>query len=904
VSQQGDGEKPAGGHGDEASVRGVGASELSVSTTTPNDASHVRPREIAPASPEASALPRGTTIGRYTILALVGRGGMGEVYAAYDPELDRKVALKLLLSASTTSGAARSRARLLREAKAIAKLQHPNVIVVHDAGTFEDRVFVAMEFVDGQTLKEWVAEAPRTRREILEVFGAAARGLAAAHAAGLVHRDFKPHNVMVGRDGSVRVMDFGLARQMAADAADGDPADGDAPDATAPEAPARGDAPEVDPSLTRTGEVLGTPLYMAPEQFRGERTDARTDQFSFCVALYQALYGVPPFGREAIATFVPRVLAGDVQPPPAKNDVPAWLRRVLLRGLSVEREARWPSMSALLEALARDPERARRGWAATVAVLVLVTASIVTLVRGPRRAESLCRSGPQHLAGVWEPADRAGAPRPRRDALAAAFASAGGTAATAVWPHVEAALDRYAHDWLAMYRDACEATQVRGEQSPVTMDLRMACLDERRGALTAVTSVLEHADAVAVSNALDAVGALPRLERCGDVKGLREAVEPPRDEVTRARIADLRQRLAVAKALYDTGKTREARERGVALIAEARAVSYPPLLAETLSTVGQFSNGNEFSPESLPVLEEAVWTALAAKRDDVAADTSAILAACVGYYLSRPEDGWRWAHLAQALIDRMGPGHDRSRAWLLQDEANIKLVEHDARGALALFQQAVAIKETLVPPDDRDLSISVEAAGDTMHQLGRNEEALRLNERAYELSVRADGPAAADMPLVLSNRGEYLVALGRAAEAIPVFREALAIARANDGRETGWTAYPLTGIGQALLSLARPAEAVEPLEHALRLREANEPNASVVADTRFALARALWDGGGDRRRARALAAQARQAYALLGASPTGATPTTPGTPTTTDDAATSALANPLATVDAWLARHG
>ena len=261
----------------------------------------------------------------------------------------------------------------------MAKLSHANVVAVHDAGTFEGRVFVAMEFVDGATLKDWLAEKPRARPEILAVFERAARGLAAAHAAGLVHRDFKPHNVMVGKDGDVRVMDFGLAREINDTSAD---------DALGPEA-ASGDL-----TLTRTGELVGTPLYMAPEQFRAQRTDARTDQFSFCVALYQALYGAHPFGGGTFEDLATHVLAGDVLPPPAKHDVPTWLRRVLLRGLALEPAARWPSMAALLEALAQDPARARRRWGAIAGVGLLVAAAAVTLC-GPRRAESVCRGGPR-----------------------------------------------------------------------------------------------------------------------------------------------------------------------------------------------------------------------------------------------------------------------------------------------------------------------------------------------------------------------------------------------------------------------------------------------------------------------------------------------------------------------------
>jgi serine/threonine protein kinase len=303
----------------------------------------------------STGLARGALVGRYTVLSMVGRGGMGEVYAAYDPQLDRRVALKLLRPRYAL-GNERAEGRLLREARAIARLSHPNVIAVYDAGRVGDRIFVAMEYVDGQTLAAWLAAKPRTRREILEVFLGAAHGLAAAHASGLVHRDFKPHNVMVARDGTARVTDFGLVQRLGADN------DNDrGPDV---ETDAETDAGAHDLALTRPGELVGTPLYMSPEQFKLEPTDARTDQFSFSVALYQALYGEHPFladARAGVARLKQDVVAGRIRPVPARDVVPSWIRRVLLRGLATNPEARWPSMKDLAAAVEGPlrPERER-----------------------------------------------------------------------------------------------------------------------------------------------------------------------------------------------------------------------------------------------------------------------------------------------------------------------------------------------------------------------------------------------------------------------------------------------------------------------------------------------------------------------------------------------------------------
>ena len=313
----------------------------------------VAARTCAPGSPSSvtnDTLARGMLVGRYAVLGLLGRGGMGEVYAAYDPQLDRRVALKLLRHQGG-AGEQRAEARLLREARAIARLSHGNVITVYDAGKFGGRVFVAMEHVEGETLSAWLAAKRRSPTKILAMFVQAANGLAAAHSAGLVHRDFKPQNVMVATDGTARVADFGLVRRVEdlEDHGDLDPIGLAA-------------APQVDVSLTEPGELVGTPLYMSPEQFRRLPTDARTDQFSFCVALYCALYGEHPFaGPRGIAQLMAAVLAGHVRPTPNRSGVPPRLRRVIVRGLAVTPEARWPSMAALVTAMTGPRRRAVAG---------------------------------------------------------------------------------------------------------------------------------------------------------------------------------------------------------------------------------------------------------------------------------------------------------------------------------------------------------------------------------------------------------------------------------------------------------------------------------------------------------------------------------------------------------------
>ncbi|MCY1057476.1 serine/threonine-protein kinase [Nannocystis sp. SCPEA4] len=300
------------------------------------------------------------TIGPYQVLRRLGEGGMGVVYAAYDDKLERKVALKLIRGAALRRP--EGRARTLREARALARLSHPNVVHVYQVGEVDDEVFVAMEFLTGPTLRAWLAAQSRSWREVLAVFRQAGEGLAAAHRQGVVHRDFKPANVIVGDDGRVRVVDFGLAHF------------GGEGEAT-PALPPAGEVTDV--LLTQTGAVLGTPAYMAAEQFAGARGDAKTDQFSFCAALYEALYGQRPFTGEDVQALASAVTAGQVRAPKTGPEVPAWLHRAVARGLQPDPAARWPAMDALLQALqpATGP-RARRMAVALGSALALVAGGL------------------------------------------------------------------------------------------------------------------------------------------------------------------------------------------------------------------------------------------------------------------------------------------------------------------------------------------------------------------------------------------------------------------------------------------------------------------------------------------------------------------------------------------------
>ncbi|HXU64537.1 MAG TPA: serine/threonine-protein kinase [Polyangia bacterium] len=848
-----------------------------------------------PEPPAGVVLERGQTIDRFVVLGLVGRGGMGEVYAAYDPELDRKVAIKLLRARDAADG----KSRLLREAQAIAKLQHPNVVVVYDVGTHGDAVFIAMEFIEGRTVNGWLQSGQRTRREILEVYLAAGRGLAAAHAAGLVHRDFKPDNVMVTNDGQVRVMDFGLARHV------GEGSDEVPPD-PAGAAPVAEAAAEVDVDatmnlggsgktarpaltgsgasantylsmkLTQTGAMLGTPAYMAPEQFAARRTDERTDQFSFCVALYEALYDQRPFAGDNVLTLMTSVTTGAVQPAPAKAMVPGWLRRALLRGLAVQPDQRHPSMGALLAALTTDPTvRVRRLLASAGVVACLLVAAL-----GVRRASSsraaMCRGGAERLAGVWEAGESSG----RKTAIHRSFAATGKSYAEAAFASASHYLDDYATRWSAMYTDACEATHLRGEQSAEVLDLRMACLNGRLTDLRALTDVFAGADAKVVENAVTSAAALPRVDRCADVALLRAVVQPPADEATRARVDRLRAQLAHLTAVWHAGRCSEADPLAKDLLAQVQTVGYKPLLSETLAAFGVDGENCVPAPERLQMLQDGFAAGVESHHDEAAAQAAALIPAIVADRLHQPVLGRQWLQIARAQIARIG-GNSMLSGTVDNGESLVLQLEGRGLEGAAAAERARQQQEKALGPEHPYTIFAMNNEGMAFEVAGQYDQALAVLTAARDLAVHALGAVHPYVGILENNRGEVLNLLHRYPEAHRTLTRTLEIWTASAVDPMAMS-YARTALGLALLGERHPLEAIEPLAAALEARLSDKAAADLVGETRFALAHALWAKPGQRARAQELAHQARADYTTLEKA-TGVTPPA------------------LAQIDAWLA---
>ena len=432
---------------------------LSATVTTLSDAvaSPFSPGEGAVR--RSGSLPRGTPVGRYVVLDPIGEGGMGVVYRALDPELDRSIALKLVrVRSRDPAQRERQKTRLVREAQAMARLAHPNVVSVHDVGTFEDDVFVAMELVDGRTLSQFLRDEKPSPGEVIELFVGAGRGLAAAHAAGLVHRDFKPDNLAVGSDRRARVLDFGLARAVA----QGGGADDDIGELW-------GSPRLLDAALTRDGAVIGTPSYMAPEQLRGESVDERADQFSFCVALYQALYGSLPFGeRRAISGALPPLVL------PASPRVAAPVGHALVRGLAADPAARYPSMDALLADLGGSPSsapvrnpRRRRALAIGLAVALGAGAVVAGSAWRAQRDGASTSASSSSSPSVSSPSSQAPSPASSPVAAPGGAARPGAVAAPlglALLPFADrsAGADRR---WTRALLDAAFADELDGDPS-------------------------------------------------------------------------------------------------------------------------------------------------------------------------------------------------------------------------------------------------------------------------------------------------------------------------------------------------------------------------------------------------------------------------------------------------------
>lgn len=705
---------------------------------------------------------QGMVLGRYVVLYRVGSGGMGVVFAAYDPELDRKVAVKVLKRRGARSGDA-DLAR--QEAQAMARLTHPNVVTVHDVGYHDDELFIAMEFIGGRTLKDWLAEDEPPWQRVVERFVDAGRGLAAAHHAGLVHRDFKPSNVMLSEEGEVKVLDFGLAEYQTQ----------------------REDS-ESSGIVTTRRRLVGTLAYLPPERLQGEDSDARSDQFSFCAALWQALYGVLPFPVDEPKQYLRHIEQGQPQEAPGRS-IPGWLRQALQRGLSLDPRLRFPNLEELLRTISpgqRQRRRRRQGTlAASLGVLVVLT--LFLWRQGPPPVP--CGPYEDHLQSVWD--------GPRKAEIHRAFLATGVTFAEPAWQNTERILDSYTEGWLDQRIEACEATHVRQEQSESLLDQRMACLDQHFEQFRALSEALAEANASTVIDAVRAAGALESLAECQDRTQLSLLTPLPRDPALRQSIEGIRATVEgqLARQRFHRVPDLEALRRAVDA---AAAVEYPPIHARALYALGWIEGQIGDRAAGVRHLVKAAQTALIASDPNQEVKAYAALVKLESAPPSNAEQAEMWLDFANSKLQTLGPGHDELQ-FEVADAAGWLANARNAPDQAEHWHRALELAERTWGPDSPRVAsvlanLSLLSSVDGEIYLRR---AIHLIESWYGV----EHPALAQP---LSNLAAFEAGLGRYEEAVALAQRSLDVIAAEGQDETPKRAYPLTLLAQLNNAMDQP----------------------------------------------------------------------------------------------------
>ncbi|WP_428265086.1 tetratricopeptide repeat protein [Haliangium sp.] len=763
--------------------------------------------------PERSAddpteLAQGDELGRYRIEAQLGAGGMGVVYRAYDPDLDRAVALKLVRIMYPGLAGERARTRLVREAQALARVSHPNVIAVYDVGTHGTDVFVATELVEGVTLREWLQRhCGASWRDRLDLLLAAGRGLSAAHRAGLVHRDVKPENIMVGDDGRVRVLDFGLARAAAGSV---DRAADTAPDEQ-PSATPDGASPRpslLSHQLTREGALVGTPAYMAPEQHLGEPADARADQFSFCVVAFHTLYGLRPFDSNDLRALRAAVVAGELAPAPSPTPVPRAIYDLLARGLARLPEHRFPSMEALLDALARaGSRRPRRALAVALAGTLAVAAGAIVLAGGASPPER-CRGNDTRIEAMWSPT--------RRHQVERGLQATGRAHAAATFTRVAAIVDDYRTRWVAARAEACE--RERDDQAETALDLRMNCLDQRLHALTALIDTLaDNPSGAAADGAIRAARALPAIADCADVDTLARAYPRPQDPTLRAHIEVLEAKLDVIETRLQLGQLDGVAAELEALMTEVDETDHPPLMARVRFAMASSQElAVEDHEQASTNLREAVR--LAAKTADhrLAAKAWVRLMWLEGHTRGHEEEALALRPAVEAAIARAGDQPELHAQFLGQAGMLAGLAGRYDEAAADHERALAIVRERLGPEHHLLYRVKFWQAG-LLKQQGRYQEARAMYKEILDHYEAEYGPEHLWLAAPIQNRANVLSAQGEYLDALAEYRRALAIEEANRGERTTYAALIRGNIGLTLYNLDRYSEARDEIARALAI---------------------------------------------------------------------------------------
>ena len=849
---------------------------------------------MEPSAEERMSVPE--RVGRYVVLRELGAGAMGMVVVAYDPELDRQIAIKLIHP--KVAGSREAHARMLREAKGLARLSHPNVVQVYDAGTLAGRVFIAMELVDGEPLSRWGEVREREVAEVLAVYLGAGLGLAAAHDAGLVHRDFKPDNVLVDRGGRARVLDFGLVRALGEAEPRAEGSIGMEPTveveltgldlliAGGPREESSGglaqthatklqpraressgafgshNSSELELELTHGGQLMGTPAYMSPEQWRGAKTDARSDQFSFCVTLWEALYGQRPFAGRTIQALARAVCAGDISEPESPTRLPRRVRAALERGLQVDPARRFATMHELILELGRE-DWSRR----SLPLAALALGAFGLLAWGSPRggveveAPPSCAAAGAGIDAIWTPA--------RSEQIRARF-TAIGSSNELILAQIGSGLDDYTRRWRGAAEDNCAATKIREQQSMELLELRARCLDTKLDALDALLEVFAEADAAIVDEALFAVESLPSVLGCEAQRVRSSTAALPDDPQEAMQVGEARRELARARAYLDTGHFGDAGARLDALAGSVAALDYAPLAAEFAVEQGRLHarlDRYELAGETL----RAGYLGATRLRDDELALRAALwLAELEGARRQRPEFGALWAELAHVLLDRDPVGSPDIAAGLADtvswnaylagdlelareeaqrglsglDEAGLEAPSHRlallldrgaaeyGAGALAeaqaSFSAALELAEATFGRDNAKATGALNNLAVVYSAAGEFEQARELLRESVQTRERALGPDNATVGVGLSNLADVELELGEGAAALASAARAHTILMATVGPDQYATVIARQRLGLARGMTGDPLAGVADLRAALEAARTPPPDESLA----------------------------------------------------------------------------
>ena len=732
---------------------------------------------------------RGMRIGDYVVLEELGRGAMGQVFRALHPQLDRLVALKLIALPVIDEARHAAALRVLREGRALARLRHPNVVTVHDVGEADGHAYVAMELVEGSTLRDWAA-MPRSRSERLATLVQAGRGLAAVHRAGLLHRDFKPDNVLVSTLGEVRVGDFGLARLI-------DRADDQATDPAVGHA---GLASEV--TVLRSVVPAGTLPYMAPEVIAGAQATVASDQFSFCVTAFECLYGRRPFDGDTAQALHAKIAAGQIWRVPAAVRLPARAHRLLVRGLSASPGDRHASLEALLDRLAPVWQR-RLPWIVVLGSAAATAATVAAVMHHQAASATRLCDDSAAWTGTWDDA--------RRAEIRGAFLRTGLPYAERAYGQVAGALDRYTATWSNLQRERCLVAAVAASRDT---QYELACLRQRREDVALLAAKLAHADADVVPIAARLSLALRPSAHCQLDP---EAVpRPALVDLPRAGAVQLQTLLASAVLAHDAGDLATAERLGREVIAGADTLDVP-LATEARLLLGTVQRELHHEGDDEATLFNAAVAAESAGLYALAAEGWLGLA---GATQDRPHgDGDRWLALAEVAVRKAGSPPDLV-AVCTSGRAGELMRAGKFAGALALQAQASKLLAAQYGADDLRVATSNFRLATRLGMVGRFREAELLLRDVVAIRTRTLSPTHPDTLDAQETLGICLHRGGRPSEALPLLQSNLASREALLGANALALAGPLGNLAGALSALHRDDEALVLLQRAVALREA------------------------------------------------------------------------------------